>query len=58
MITHAFDRIVNSNSEYGKFWISYLTMVEILFLNYTSLREQIWDNYLILLQSMLPWMAS
>ena len=53
-----FNRIMSSDSEYGKFWVSYMRMLEILFLNYTSLREQNWDNYLMSLQSMLPWMAS
>ena len=48
----------NTSLIHGKFWITYMKMVEILILNYTSLREQNWDNYLMSLQSILPWMAS
>ena len=58
LLQQGFTRIENSDSEFGKFFVSYMNMVEILFLNYSSSRTQNWGNYLVSLQLMLPWMAS
>ena len=47
-----------SESPMSSFWVSFLEMVEILFLNYHSLRSQNWEEYLSSLRLMLPWIAA
>eukprot|EP00794_Sanderia_malayensis_P006688 gene6688-7444_t len=41
----------------AKYWLSYLEIVEVLFMNYHALRSQNWEEYLLSLRLMLPWMA-
>ena len=42
----AFEEINAADSVMAKYWVSYLEMVEILFMNYHALRTQNWDSYL------------
>ena len=58
LVTSEFEEINNSDSEHGKYWLTYMEMVEILLLNYHSLRTQLWDQYLISLRLMCPWLAA
>ena len=40
------------------FWLSYLEMVEILFLQYHSIRAKNWEKYLLSMRLIMPWMAA
>ena len=51
------EQIRSSESEMAKYWLSYLEMIEVLFMNYHALRSQHWEEYLLSLRLMLPWMA-
>ena len=42
----------------AKFWLTYMDMVEVLMLNYHSLRSQLWDDYLTSVHLMMPWKAA
>ena len=53
-----FKTIRNMNTPMGNFWLSYMKMVEIHFLNYHSVHTQIWKEYLTSLRMMLPWMSA
>ena len=55
-VSSAFDQLQSSHSEHAKYWISYMVMVEILFLNHHALRSKQWNEYLSSLRLMLPWM--
>ena len=46
-----------SNSSKTRYWLSFLEMVEVLLLHYHSMRCQNWENYLLSIRLMLPWMA-
>ena len=47
-----------SNSSKTRYWLSFLEMVEGLLLHYHSMRCQNWENYLLSIWLMLPWMAA
>ena len=47
-----------SNSSRIRYWLSFLEMVEVLLLHYHSMRCQNWENYLLSIRLMLPWMAA
>ena len=57
-IQSCFETIRNVNSPLVNFWLSYMEMVEILFLYYHSMRTQNWKEYLTFLGMMLPWMSA
>ena len=40
------------------FWLSYLEMVEILFLHYHSMQDQNWEEYLLSMRLMMPWISA
>ena len=46
------------DSPMASFWLSYLEMVEILFSHYHSMRDQNWDDYLLSIRLMMPWMSA
>ena len=52
-----FEEIDSADSAMAKYWITYLEMVEILFMNYHALRTRDWDSYLQSIRLMQPWMA-
>ena len=43
-VSSAFDQLQSSHSEHAKYWISYMVMVETLFLNYHALRSKQWNE--------------
>ncbi len=47
-----------SSSSRTRYWLSFLEMVEVLLLHYHSMRCQNWENYLLAIRLMLPWMAA
>ena len=40
----------------ARFWLSYMEMVEILYMHYHAMRTQNWEEYLTSIRMMLPWM--
>ena len=40
----------------ARFWLSYMKMVEILYIHYHDMRTQNWEEYLTFIRMMLPWM--
>ena len=47
-----------SNSSKTRYWLSFLEIVEVLLLHYHSMWCPKWENYLLSIRLMLPWMAA
>ena len=52
------ERIDITNSPMARFWLSYMEMVEILYMHYHAMRTQNWEEYLTSIRMMLPWMSA
>ena len=44
-------------SDMAKYWLSFLEMVDMLFMHYHAMRTQNCKEYLTSIRLMLPWMA-
>ena len=55
-IHQAFDMTKNTTSPMAAFWLSFMDMVEILFMNIHALRTQDWAEFKDSLRLMLPWL--
>ena len=49
------ERIDTTNSPTARFWLSYMKMVEILYMHYHAMRTRNWEEYLTSIHMMLPW---
>ena len=47
-----------AESPMARFWLSYMEMVEILYMHYHAMRTQNWKEYLNAIRMMLPWMSA
>ena len=54
LIKSSIERINSTESPMAQFWLSYLEMVEILYMHYHAMRTQNWEEYLISIRMMLP----
>ena len=56
LVQTSVERIDITNSPMARFWLSYMEMVEILYMHYHAMRTQNWEEYLTSIRMMLPWM--
>ena len=56
LVQTSVERIDITNSPMARFWLSYMEMVEILYMHYHAMCTQNWEEYLISIRMMLPWM--
>ena len=56
LVQTSVERIDITNSPMTRFWLSYMKMVEILYIHYHDMRTQNWEEYLTSRRMMLPWM--
>ena len=56
LVQTSVERIDITNSPMTRFWLSYMKMVEILYIHYHDMRTQNWEEYLTFIRMMLPWM--
>ena len=58
LVQTSVERIDITNSPMARFWLSYMEMVEILYMHYHAMRTQNWEEYLTSIRMMLPWMSA
>ena len=56
LVQTSVERIDIKNSPMARFWLSYMELVEILYMHYHAMRTQNWEEYLTSIRMMLPWM--
>ena len=56
LVQASVERIDITNSPKARFWLSYMEMVEILYMHYHAMRTQNWEEYLTSIRMMLPWL--
>ena len=56
LVQTSVERIDITNSPMARFWLSYMEMVEILYMHYHAMRTRYWEEYLTSRRMMLPWM--
>ena len=56
LVQTSVEQIDIRNSPLARFWLSYMDMVEILYMHYHAMCTQNWEEYLTSTSVMLPWM--
>ena len=56
LVQRSAERVDITNSPMAKFCLSYMEMVEILYMHYHAMRTQNWEEYLTSIRMMLPWL--